>query len=68
MISYLDENDYMSILTVSNVGEFDIANLLGINLRCIDDHALVSACRNGHLPVVKYLIEKCGADISTSFS
>jgi len=61
--AYLDEQDIASILSVMNVEEFDIANLLGIDLRYKNDYALRIASGNGHFPVIQFLIEKGGADI-----
>jgi len=62
LITYLDENDIRSILTVSIIEEFDIAIFLGINLRYDNNCALMHASRNGYEDVVRYLAEK-GSDI-----
>jgi len=62
LIQYLDATDYKSILNVLTFEKFDIAILLGIDLRYSNDYALVNACKGGRLPVVQYLVEN-SADI-----
>jgi len=59
---YLDTSDFLAILNVTKIEDFDIANLLGIDLRCKFDYSLRLAYESGHLSIVKYLVEN-GANI-----
>jgi len=62
MCDYIDDETAINILSVNNVEDFGIANLLGVNLRRYNDHALRYSSENGYKDVVQYLVEK-GADI-----
>jgi len=62
--SYLDREDCLSVLRVTNEKEFDIANLLNVDLKYENDYALRYASEIGIKNVVQYLVEK-GADIHT---
>jgi len=57
LLDYLDNCTVFPILSVDTVEEFDIAKLLGINLRYDNNYALRVASENGHIDVVRYLIE-----------
>jgi len=57
LISYLTDEDCSSVLKVSKIDEFDIANLLGIDL-LYNDYALLFACKYGRLSVVQFIAEK----------
>lgn len=62
MSNYLDMEDFLSVLNVTKVEDFDVAKLLGVNLRYNYDVAFRNASTYGHLSVVIYLLEQ-GADI-----
>jgi len=59
---YLDSEDKSSILSVTKIEDFDIANLFNVDLRYNNDYALRLASELGRLSVVQFLVEK-GADI-----
>jgi ankyrin repeat protein len=62
---YIDENDKTTLLQSSNIDDFDLPiNLLGIDIHWEKDYALIYASENGHLNVVKFLVDK-GANIHT---
>jgi len=64
--SYLDIFDYLTILSVSKIEDFDIANFLAIDLRYDNDLALKLASESDNLLVVKYLLEK-GANVHANY-
>jgi len=51
--AYISEEDRLSLLTINKIEDFDIPNLLGMDLSHFDDHALRFASENGYLPVVR---------------
>jgi len=59
---YIDDETKLSIVSVSRVEDFDIANLLSIDLNIGENYALRHASGHGYISVVQYLVEK-GADI-----
>jgi len=65
--AYIEKCDYSAYLRVSSVEEFDIANLLWIDFRYCDDYALRYVSKEGHLPVVQYLVEERCADIHADY-
>jgi hypothetical protein len=62
VIPYLDETDLKLILEFQNSNQIYQAEQLGINIHECHDYALQWASQNGHLEVVKLLIEK-GANV-----
>ena len=55
---YLDSDDKKNILEVSSLDDFDISELLCVDIRYEGDYALVHAVRNGNISVVSYLSDK----------
>jgi len=57
LCDYLDHNDRVSILMVSKIEEFDIANLLGVDINYNNCCALRYASDTANLPIIQYILE-----------
>jgi len=55
---YLDDEDCLSILSVSKIDDFDVAKLLAVDLTYNYDYVLEYASIHGYLDVVQYLADK----------